>query len=425
MRVFLAQAYLEGRETPVFPLGLNALAASLTGHEVEVFDPNVAAAPMEELVARLQTFRPQVLGLSLRNIDSTNKREVVFYYQFFRTMLETIRPHLPPGCRIVVGGSGFSMFAMKIMDDLPEIDFGVYREGERVLPELLDNLDEPEKVAGLFYRDGSGVVFTGPAPLTDMEKRPGSPQGAVDFAPYQDLDDAIGVETKRGCNLNCIYCIYGFLNGKQLRLRSPEQVVDDIEAIAARGCPRFTFVDSVFNYPLDHAQAICKEMIRRRLTISWSAWFHEKFVSSELIELVIEAGCDKVIFSPDGFSDTTLRLLGKSFRHKDIISCFEIMRQFPQVEVCYNFFKNPPGQGFITFIRLLLFYFKAKKVFGPRVHFEFNSLRVEPHTRLYDLALKEGVVSPDDDLLFPVQYSNPGTRYIEKLFDLLATLKGK
>ena len=56
--------------------------------------------------------------------------------------------------------------------------------------------------------------------------------------------------------LDCIYCIYGFLNGKELRLRKPTKVVDEIEILVKnRGVERFTFVDAVFNIPNDHAEA--------------------------------------------------------------------------------------------------------------------------------------------------------------------------
>ena len=62
---------------------------------------------------------------------------------------------------------------------------------------------------------------------------------------------------------------------------------------------------------------------------------------------------------------------------------------------------------------------------GPRVHFEFNALRVEPHTKLQALAVAEGVVGSGENLLFPRYYRNSRTWYIETIFNLLLALKGK
>ena len=50
---------------------------------------------------------------------------------------------------------------------------------------------------------------------------------------------------------------------------------------------------------------------------------------------------------------------------------------------------------------------------GGRVHFEFNSMRVEPHTKLYQIAIKEGFVKDKENLLYPKYYTNPRTFYIE------------
>ncbi len=425
MKVLLTQGYLHGSETPVYPLGLSCLAACLEKHDLTIYDPNIEPEALSGLVKVVREKIPEVIGFSLRNIDSTNKRDVVFYYDMFRDMVSKVCAVAPPDCITVVGGSGFSMFAREIFQDLPSIQFGIYREGETTFPLLLDNLEDPAKIPGLFYRENKSIRFTGPASQTAPETIALTSLVHLDPASYKRYEDSVGIETKRGCNLNCIYCIYGFLNGKKIRLRPPGAVVDDIERVLQSGCTRFTFVDSAFNYPQTHAEKICLELRRRKLQVAWSAWFHEQLLTESFVELCIETGCDKFIFSPDGFSDTTLQQLGKSFTKADILRCFKIMKKFDNIDICYNFFKNPPGNSVLTFVQLLFFYITAKVVLKNRVHFEFSSLRVEPHTRLHKLALAEGVVSPEDNLLFPKQYTYAKTRYIEYIFDFLIGIKQK
>jgi radical SAM superfamily enzyme YgiQ (UPF0313 family) len=425
MRVLLVQAYLGGGEQPVFPLGLGYLAAALKGHDVSAYDPNVSADPYGGLARAIADHAPEVVGVSLRNIDSTNKRQVVFYYDEFKRMLAFMRPLLAEGCRVVVGGSGFSMYAKRIMADEPLIDLGVYLEGERTLPELLANLDRPETVQGVYYRREGEVLFSGHRMVLEMRDAILPERAVLGIAPYRDIPDAVGVETKRGCELNCIYCIYGFLNGKRTRLKRPGAVVDDIEALVRQGATSFTFVDSIFNHPADHAAAICREMIARKVSIPWSAWFSEKHITADFMRLAREAGCTKAILSPDGFSDESLRLLGKEFTKRDILDAFDILAATEGVEITFNFFKNPPGQTLGTFLDMVLFYFRAKKRLGGRVHFEYNSLRIEPHTMLYKIAVEEGVIGKDDDLLKPRYYTQRGTAYIEMLFNLMLRAKGR
>lgn len=426
MKVLLAQSYLGGKELPVFPIGLCCLVANLQGHDVRTFDPNVSADALGEFAEVLDAFRPEVIGISLRNIDSTNKRNVVFYYSYLKEMVKAVRNSRCRGSRIIIGGSGFSMFAPEIMEDEPEIDLGVFLEGEETLPELLQNLDRPDSVKGVFSRMNGKVVFSGPRAQLDLNRTKPPDRSAMPIEPYMDIPEAIGIETKRGCVFACIYCIYGFLNGKTLRLKDPSRVVDEIESlVSGKKIRLFTFVDSVFNQPLEHAEAVCREIISRKIKVSWSAWFHEEYLTEKFARLCKEAGCDKFIFSPDGFSDRVLHTLGKTMKKKDIIKALETLSGIEGTEICFNFFKNPPRQDLRTFLSLMRFYLSSKLRFGRRVHFELNSMRIEPHTRLYKIALEEGLISEGENLLYPKYFTNRSTRYIERIFDAMLLLKGK
>lgn len=423
MKVLLVQAYLGGSEPLVFPLGLSCLKAALSGHTVRIFDTNAAAQPLQELGGVIAAFEPDVVGISLRNIDSTNKRKVVFYYAGLKELIDAVKR--ATGAKIVVGGSGFSMFAAEIMADEPRIDYGVFLEGEAALPELLGSLDAPERVKSLYYRSGGTILFTGVREQVDLDAVSLPSREMLPAYLSPENPDAVGVETKRGCVLDCVYCIYGFLNGKTLRLRTPARVVDEIESLVGNhGVGSITFVDSVFNLPRRHAEAICREMIRRGLRVRWSAWFNERGLTREFVELARDAGCRNVILSPDAFSDETLRRLGKNIRTADILRAHELLKGIGGFEVSYNFFKNPPGQTLFAALSLLGFAARAKRELGRRVHFEFSAMRVEPHTKLHAVALEEGLVRAGETLLFPRYYTNPRTRYIEKAFNLLLALKG-
>jgi len=424
MKILLVQAYIGRNEPPVFPLGLACLKSSLEGHQVKIVDMNITERPFDELKEATAGFKPDVTGISLRNIDSTNKRNVDFYYRFLKYTVDAIR-----SCSdrwIIIGGSGFSMFAKEIMEDQPEIDYGIYLEGETAFPNLLKNLETPEKVLSVYYRNNGDILFSGATSPPELRQLNMPSRDILTVDAYNIYNNAIGVETKRGCMLNCIYCVYPFLNGRKYRLKKAESVVDEIEQmLQEQSVKRFMFVDSVFNIPRRHAERICRELIRRRLNVKWSAWFNERGLTKEFMEIVKAAGCDNVMLSPDGFSDHVLKTLGKHLTTKDVLRVFRILKVMDGIEICYNFFKNPPGQSFLAFLSLILFYIKAKFQLRHRIHFEFNSIRIEPHTKLYEIALREGFVDINDTLLYPKNYSNPCTAYIEIIFDILLRLKGK
>ncbi len=427
MRVLLVQSWLGGDGPPVYPVGLACLAATLPGHEVACFDPNVAADPLAELAARVRGFRPEAVGVSLRNIDSTNTRVSVSYLPPFAAVLDTVRQGFSGP--LIVGGSGFSMFAEPVMARYPAIDYGLYLEGERTFAALIDALAAPGSdlaaVPSVYRREGGRVLFSGPAAKADFTDLPAPDFTVLPLAPYTAVPWGVGVETKRGCAFSCLYCPYGFLNGRRYRRKPPERVAEELAGLQALGLTRFTFLDSVFNAPADHAAAVMRAMIARGLRLRWSAWFTERGLTREFLELAKGAGCDTVIFSPDAYGDTALRALGKAVTRAEVDAGYALVRDLGCFDVSYNFFKNPPGQSLGQALALLGFILRARRQMGRRAHFELSTLRVEPHTALAALAAREGRIAAGADLLEPVRYGQKRTAYIEKFFDSLLKAKGK
>ena len=96
-----------------------------------------------------------------------------------------------------------------------------------------------------------------------------------------------------------------------------------------------------------------------------------------------------------------------------------MIKEVSDIRVSYNFFKNPPGQDLVTALKMVMFFLKAKRELGMnRVSFELNSIRIEPHTHLLDIAVGEGIIEKGRDLLFPTYYTYSKTKYIESFFSL-------
>ncbi len=114
MRVLLTTSYLGRREMPVFPLGLGYLASCLEGHQVMCLDLNVVKDPWSELANAIADFRPQVIGISLRNIDTALCHSIFSYWLPFVKLVKWVRSH-KEDIRLIVGGSGFPLFPVEIM----------------------------------------------------------------------------------------------------------------------------------------------------------------------------------------------------------------------------------------------------------------------------------------------------------------------
>ena len=435
MKILLLQSPLGLPYRHVYPHGICCLATSLKEkHEVKVIDPNVVPDRKLFIKNLVEVFKPDVIGISLRNIDTVRENVPWLFHIPFKEFVHELRNILPE-TPLIVGGPGFSIFPEELMEFCPEIDLGVYLEGEESFPELLESLNQPENIKGIFYRKNNNVLFSGDRLMPNMANLPAVDRSFVDIGHYTKLPYNIGVETKRGCALDCAYCSYPHLNGRKLRLRAPWRIVDEIEGLAYRyKLKTFSFIDSVFDVPRGHCVAICEEIIKRKVKIKWLGWFNGKDFDEELFSLALHAGCDFFSFSPDAYTPRTLKGLKKHLKHEDIRRIYNIFKRSKEpVKVTFNFFGNSPDIRLMDFLRTLVFCLKARVGLHHCLHRAgMDYIRIFPGTALHRIAIEKKALAPDANLLpdslehfKDLFYHEPNTKTIDFLFRLFSALKGK
>ncbi|HWQ71429.1 MAG TPA: B12 lower ligand biosynthesis radical SAM protein BzaD [Desulfitobacteriaceae bacterium] len=415
MRVLLVQTpSVEGfSQEKVYPIGIVTLATHLkrAGHEIELLDMNIELDQFGALKEKLLDYRPEAVGLSLRNLDPLANKTSSLVPLFIVTV--KMAAALLPRAWLLAGGTGFSLFPERLMREAGEIDYGIVGEAEKSLPLLLAALDNPPPLRGLCFRKGNQIHINPPAIDYDMREYLVPDRKLLPLKYYEGINSyvpAVGIETKRGCSLHCTYCVYPCLQGKELRCRPAAAVGDELELLyKEHGINTFHFNDPVLNMPPGHLEAICREIIRRRLKITWSGFFREDHLDGNNIRLFAQAGCNCFSFSPDGLCDQSLKVLGKKLTAADILKTAALAAQ---TEVCtmYHFLVNVPGENGRTIdkgLRLLDRIYElhsANRNLGTLV---LNNIRLLPGTHLAELAQKAGIIRPETDLLYPTYYNPP------------------
>ncbi|MCX5881708.1 MAG: cobalamin-dependent protein, partial [Deltaproteobacteria bacterium] len=142
MKVLLISANTLTEPYPVYPLGLDYVAAAITDrHEVRIADMNTLKGydALLEIIGRPKDLRAaDIIGISIRNIDNTDTTDPKGFFNAQRELIEKIR--VCSSALIVLGGSGFTIFPEEIMNAL-DADYGIIGEGERLalLLEALEN----------------------------------------------------------------------------------------------------------------------------------------------------------------------------------------------------------------------------------------------------------------------------------------------
>lgn len=318
MRILLVSANRERIPDPIFPLGLAyvAAAASAAGHEVAVADLCFGRRPFRDLARQVAAFAPEVVGVSIRNVDNAAYPLTVDYLEHHRRVVATLRA--ATAAPVVLGGSAFSILPHAYLQALGG-DWGIVGEGEATFVALLAALEAGHDPAAI-----PGVVAPGVGhslqPASDLPRPrawwqgPRPARGRFDYRRYVRRGGMGNLQTKRGCVFRCEYCTYPLLEGNRFRPRPAVDVVDEIaELLRDFGPHPLFFVDAILNSPPGHLEGICEEVVRRRLRLRWSCYATPVALGREQARLMARAGCEGVELGSDAVDDGQLGRLGKSF----------------------------------------------------------------------------------------------------------------
>ncbi len=406
---------------PPFPLGLASIVANLDHgrHQVEVWDAMFADDWEASLRACVRAARPDVIGLSVRNVDDQEMRAPQFFLDEVRAMVGVCREESP--APRVAGGAAFGVFPAEVLAYLG-VEYGVAGEGEWVFPQVLDRLAagaSPAGLPGVFWHEAGRVHGTPPAWIPSLDALAPPDRRTFDAARYHEtpgtngLPNTATVQSKRGCPLPCIYCSTFAVEGAGLRLRSPRAVVDEIQALHESGLRRVQFVDSIFTNPPDHARAICEGMLRRGVGVQWSALINPAFADPDLLALMRRAGCVLVMVGNESACSHMLGVLRKGFGREEVERCFAACRNAGLRTGAFLLLGGPgeDRDSVRESIDVL------QRLQPDRVGVTVG-IRIYPGTELARIALAEGQLAPEMDLLTPRFYLAPALR--DWIYDALA-----
>lgn len=401
MRILLISANREKSPYPVAPIGLAYVASSILkdNHEVEILDLCFAEDVDLSLNQTINRFHPDIIGVSIRNVDNLTYPKSIFYLPDIKAVVSKLKTLNIP---IVVGGSGFSLFPEAILRYLG-LEFGIIGEGERAFREFVTEAENSKNVYDIqnlaYLKDNR--FHQNPISLAGDFSRP--VRKLLDNTRYFNLGGMANVQTKRGCPFKCIYCTYPYLDGSRIRLRNEKNIVDELEELKNEyGIDYMFFIDDIFNHPLDHAMGICKEIIKRGLKIKWTCFATPKGMTLELLKLMKEAGCMGIEFGTDAASANTISKMGKSFTVDDVRKVSKMCDDIG-LEAAHYLILGGPGETEETLEETFAFMDEI----NPRAVIVMTGVRIYPNTGLEQMSINEGVIKKKEDILFPRFYISP------------------
>jgi hypothetical protein len=378
---------------PVYPLGIDYVAGALRGrHDVHVLDLGATDDP-DALVKQLMELDPGAVGISIRNIDNVEVGRSRGFIEEHAAAIDLVRRN--SRATVILGGGGFNIFPDVLIKRLGA-DFGIVGEGER-LGALLDALQHGQPTDSIQGVVRADHAVSCPPPWPGPYVRELSSAAAVDH--YVREGGMLNVQTKRGCPYRCMYCTYPSIEGRRLRLFDPQAVAREWVQLTEAGA-KFLFVaDAVFNAHVSHNLSVAQRVIEAGCRVPWCAFFAPLRPRDGYYEQLAKAGLTHVEFGTESLSARMLRTYRKPFTCEHVKQAHRAARS-AGLHVAHYFMLGGPGESRETVIETL----DGCEQLASAALFFFCGVRVYPGTSLHELALRQGQVKPDQDLLDPTFY---------------------
>ncbi|KXB01911.1 hypothetical protein AKJ43_02890 [candidate division MSBL1 archaeon SCGC-AAA261D19] len=376
------------------PLGLFYIATVLqeSAHEVTVINNSRIQLPLRDFVKRVKREDPQVIGISA--LTPTFRQGIKFAH--------AIKEELPE-VKIVFGNYHSTFTYDRILETYPnEVDYVVLGDGEQTFLELVETLEnegEVKKVKGIAFRQNGEIIET-PQRLfdKDISELPIPDRSLLEEEYYSELMGLIGsagnfttMVTSRGCPFNCKFCACSAFTRRQVRFRSPEDVVNEMELLQERGYEEIGFVDDNLLLDKRRIKKICALMREREIELNFWAEGRVDQASQEVLSDLASVGCKTIYFGMESGLQSVLDYFGKSTTPELSRRAVKNSRKAGIENIIGSFIVGAPIETAADVRKTFDFIMETKGIDFPQV----NVLFLSPGMDFWDMAVEGGYLDEE------------------------------
>lgn len=296
-------------------LGLLHLAAEVRQHNFvpSIIESDILDLDAEGVADKVIAEKPDYVGITLFTVGVWGAA----------TIARKVKEALPNTC-IIVGGPHIASMGEETIARFEEFDLAVVGEGERILMELLDAIENKKElgtVPSIIYRK-KGLVLRTPGiapnrvlddlPMPAWDLLPNFPQAYKPAIYDYPRGPVATIAASRGCPFHCRFCDTSTF-GAKVRHYSPEMVFNMIKHLHdTYGVRHILFVDDLFLASKVRTADLCNRILESGLKITWTCTARVDTVKPDILHLMKKAGCWEISFGLETGSNELLKKMDKA-----------------------------------------------------------------------------------------------------------------
>jgi len=377
------------KQRGIYPsLGLGYIAAALekNNHQVQIVDYDAEKNPLAKTLGLAQQFQPELVGFYTM---TWTFREADALAQKLKSII--------PQAKFIAGGPNITCLPKPSLKQ-GIFDFGAISEGEETIIELIEALEKDnnfENIQGLAYKKNGKVIINQARPLIqNLDPIPWPARHLLPVKNYFDISTTkkyfATLIATRGYPFNCTFCDRKNRMGRNWRVRSTQNIIDEIKQIKDNyGIKEYMFFDDNLIVDKNWARDLCQKMIDQKLNIIWECRTRVDTIDRPILALLKKAGCYRIRFGFESGNNQILKVLKKDIRVEQSLECAKICQEVG-IEMFGYFMFGSPYETEKTLQQTLDLALKINPDFAL-----FSKTILIPGSELFDWAAQNNYIRKD------------------------------
>jgi len=360
------------------------------GYTPRILDLDMENMTREQVVSYVSSMSPKVIGMTA--FTSTVK----VAYRLLAAIKKAV-----PNALTVIGGPHVTFLPDEAVSQ-EGVDVAALGEGEETLNDLIGAYESGkplEDVRGIAFKKGDQMKLTQPRPMIEnLDEVPFPARDLVSYERYR-FNGVLEapIMTTRGCTFRCQYCSSSEMMGRRYRMRSVQNVIDEIREVQEKYHVRdIEFIDDTFTLNMKRASQVMRSIVNEKLDIKLALSSRVNTINEELMKDLKNGGTTNMYFGVESGSQRVLDLMQKGIKLEQAESAVNLAKKY-NVGVLCSYIIGFPGETPEEMDQTIKFSVKLNSDYA-----QYSILTPFPGTPIYYDLDKRGLIATKDWTLYTV-----------------------